>query len=127
MFSCFTYTEEEEECDIILIDDLVNLTLSFLYECPGCKSCIVEDECNEVYDLDYPLTLSRQLRTNAEMRCSNCYREWRSVYKSMRFREIQAVIYSRLIKIKRISLAPFILFSRSIRRTCRYVRGFDQR
>jgi len=119
MFSCFTYTEEE--CDIILIDDLVNLTLSFLYECPGCKSCIVEDECKEVYDLDHTLTISRRLRTNAEMRCSNCYREWRSVYKSMRSREIRAVIYSRLIKCRKIILIPFISFGCSIRNTCRFL------
>ena len=96
MFSCFTFAYEEEN-DIILINDLIDLTLSFLYECPKCKSCTVDEDCQEVYELEYTTDISRRNQRNLEKCCANCYREWRMIYNGMRYRERKAKLLSDII------------------------------
>jgi hypothetical protein len=99
MFSYFTCAYEEEN-DIILINDLIDLTLSFLYECPKCKSRTVEEDCKEVYELEWTTEWSRQRKYGLKKCCRICYREWRIQYNNMRHREIRAQMLSLIINFR---------------------------
>ncbi len=72
MLSCFSVPEEEDN-DIALIDNIIELTISFLYECPCCNCCITQEEC---YLIDIDRYFVEDSRFGKET-CYRCFRIWR--------------------------------------------------
>ncbi len=100
MLSCFYKIEEDK---ILLNEDIINLTMSFLYGCPSCGICTIIEKEKEhrhiTYDETYIYVNRTYHKCNFKVECSSCYRNWRRSNGLLLYQRIKRKILLQYIRL----------------------------